>query len=204
MKDKSKYQNHPLWSGVASILESKDVNELPSGTRGYLLHLLHDLENRRGSTNAFYVSERSLDDLSNRINSISSWINNPNNASSIDQQVDACFNALSSEWPAHNGRKVADISKDTYDAYIEDANAKIEEARIAADKVAELKASYESEIADARQRISALEAEAKEGFDEIRLESEKEADELSERIESNYVGKLQGLSQEADTLLQKV
>lgn len=117
MKDKTRYQNHPLWDNVKGILASEDLGNLPSGTRGYLLHLLHDLDKRRESTNPFYVQERSLDDLNNRLSNVASWIPNPNNASSIDQYVDACFATLSSEWPANNGRKVADISKSTYDDF---------------------------------------------------------------------------------------
>lgn len=125
MKDKTRYQNHPLWDNVKGILASEDLGNLPSGTRGYLLHLLHDLDKRRESTNPFYVQERSLDDLNNRLSNVASWIPNPNNASSIDQYVDACFATLSSEWPANNGRKIADISKSTYDDFIDEATARL-------------------------------------------------------------------------------
>ena len=143
MKDKTRYQNHPLWDNVKGILASEDLGNLPSGTRGYLLHLLHDLDKRRESTNPFYVQERSLDDLNNRLSNVASWIPNPNNASSIDQYVDACFATLSSEWPANNGRKIADISKSTYDDFIDEATSKIASAREAADKVEELSRQFQ-------------------------------------------------------------
>lgn len=169
MKDKTRYQNHPLWDNVKGILASEDLGNLPSGTRGYLLHLLHDLDKRRESTNPFYVQERSLDDLNNRLSNVASWISNPNNASSIDQYVDACFATLSSEWPANNGRKVADISKSTYDDFIHEATSKIASAREAADKVEELSRQFKRRRMNTRFSQHFAGGNSPEGNVQVRL-----------------------------------
>lgn len=184
MKDKARYRNHPLWDSVKGILASEDLKDLPSGTRGYLLHLLHDLDKRKDSTNPFYVSERSLDDLNNRLSNVASWVSNPGNASTIDQYVDACFATLSSEWPANNGRKVADISKSTYDDYIGDASRKIESAREAADKVEELSRLCQEKEKEYEAAIGELKASYDESIDASKTQLEVRRDELSNRFES--------------------
>lgn len=182
MKDKTRYQNHPLWDNVKGILASEDLGNLPSGTRGYLLHLLHDLDKRRDSTNPFYVQERSLDDLNNRLSNVASWIPNPNNASSIDQYVDACFATLSSEWPANNGRKVADISKSTYDDFIHEATSKIASAREAADKVEELSRQFQEKKEEYEIEIDGLKTSFGESVDTTKAQLEERRDELSNQF----------------------
>lgn len=182
MKDKTRYQNHPLWDNVKGILASEDLGNLPSGTRGYLLHLLHDLDKRRESTNPFYVQERSLDDLNNRLSSVASWISNPNNASSIDQYVDACFATLSSEWPANNGRKIADISKSTYDDFIHEATSKIVSAREAADKVEELSRQFQEKKEEYEIEIDGLKTSFGESVDTTKAQLEERRDELSNQF----------------------
>ena len=184
MKDKTRYQNHPLWDNVKGILASEDLGNLPSGTRGYLLHLLHDLDKRKDSTNPFYVQERSLDDLNNRLSNVASWIPNPNNASSIDQYVDACFATLSSEWPANNGRKVADISKSTYDEFIDEATSKIASAREAADKVEELSRQFQEKKDEYEAGLVELKSSYAETIDESKTQLEKRRDELGDEFES--------------------
>ena len=184
MKDKARYQNHPLWDNVKGILASEDLGNLPSGTRGYLLHLLHDLDKRRESTNPFYVQERSLDDLNNRLSNVASWIPNPNNASTIDQYVDACFATLSSEWPANNGRKVADISKSTYDDFIDEATSKIASAREAADKVEELSRQFQEKKDEYEAGLVELKSSYVETIDESKTQLEKRRDELGDEFES--------------------
>ena len=183
MKDKTRYQNHPLWDNVKGILASEDLGNLPSGTRGYLLHLLHDLDKRRDSTNPFYVQERSLDDLNNRLSNVASWISNPSNASSIDQYVDACFTTLSSEWPANNGRKVADISKSTYDDFIDEATSKIASAREAADKVEELSRQFQEKKDEFEAGLVELKSSYAETIDESKTQLEKRRDELGDEFE---------------------
>lgn len=182
MKDKTRYQNHPLWDNVKGILASEDLGNLPSGTRGYLLHLLHDLDKRRESTNPFYVQERSLDDLNNRLSNVASWISNPNNASSIDQYVDACFATLSSEWPANNGRKIADISKSTYDDFIHEATSKIVSAREAADKVEELSRQFQEKKEEYEIEIDGLKTSFGESVDTTKAQLEERRDELSNQF----------------------
>ena len=182
MKDKTRYQNHPLWDNVKGILASEDLGNLPSGTRDYLLHLLHDLDKRRDSTNPFYVQERSLDDLNNRLSNVASWIPNPNNASSIDQYVDACFATLSSEWPANNGRKVADISKSTYDDFIHEATSKIASAREAADKVEELSRQFQEKKEEYEIEIDGLKTSFGESVDTTKAQLEERRDELSNQF----------------------
>jgi|GEM_PF-1498948 len=182
MKDKTRYQNHPLWDNVKGILASEDLGNLPSGTRGYLLHLLHDLDKRRESTNPFYVQERSLDDLNNRLSNVASWISNPNNASSIDQYVDACFATLSSEWPANNGRKIADISKSTYDDFIHEATSKIASAREAADKVEELSRQFQEKKEEYEIEIDGLKTSFGESVDTTKAQLEERRDELSNQF----------------------
>lgn len=184
MKDKTRYQNHPLWDNVKGILASEDLGNLPSGTRGYLLHLLHDLDKRKDSTNPFYVQERSLDDLNNRLSNVASWISNPNNASSIDQYVDACFATLSSEWPANNGRKVADISKSTYDDFIDEATSKIASAREAADKVRELSRQFQEKKEEYEIEIKGLKTSFSESVDTTKAQLEERRDELSNQFKS--------------------
>lgn len=222
MKDKTRYNNHPLWDNVKGILASEDLKNLPSSTRGYVLHLLHDLDKRKDSTNPFYVQERSLDDLNNRLGSIASWLPNPNNASSIDQYVDACFNVLSSEWPANNGRKTADISKATYDAYLEDAAEKINSVRENADQVSELRNDFATEINELKQSIEELQNDASDSISKIEQDSQEKANELLEefrsvviesrqktetttnQIETDYVETLGKLNNQAQELLDKV
>lgn len=173
MKDKTQYNNHSIWDNVKGILASEDLKNLPLGTRDYLLYLLHDLDKRKDSTNPFYVQEHSLDDLNNRLSNVASWISNPDNASSIDQYVDACFNTLSSEWPANNGRKVADISKSTYDDFIDEAAAKIDSARKAADQVLQLKNDYAVEVNNLKSSIEELRKNAADSISAIEQDSQK-------------------------------
>lgn len=111
-------------------------------------------------------------------------MSNPNNASSIDQYVDACFATLSSEWPANNGRKVADISKSTYDDFIDEATSKIASAREAADKVKELSRQFQEKKEEYDIEIDGLKTSFGESVDTAKAQLEERRDALSNQFKS--------------------
>lgn len=119
----------------------------------------------------------------NRLSNVASWMSNPSNASSIDQYVDACFTTLSSEWPANNGRKVADISKSTYDDFIDEATSKIASAREAADKVEELSRQFQEKKDEFEAGLVELKSSYAETIDESKTQLEKRRDELGDEFE---------------------
>ena len=83
-----------------------------------------------------------------------------------------------------NGRKVADISKSTYDDFIDEATSKITSAREAADKVEELSRQFQEKKDEYEAGLVKLKSSYVETIDESKTQLEKCRDELGDEFES--------------------
>ena len=220
MKDKKQFENHQLWMLVDKLQSDDRISTTPTDTRDYLNYLLADLQKRKAHTNPYFVQEGTLQSLCSYLNNINGWL--PGNISSIDDYVGRCFEELSKNWPAHNGRQVADIQKDTYDAYVAQASSELVVLKDEVDKVQELRNEYEAQISELQSSIEEVKTDSVSELDQICSDAENRAKELAEKyeqviaeskdnsevslkaIEKDYTNSLEETKEEADNLLQKV
>lgn len=222
MKDKEAFRSHELWQLVDGIKASEYLPNLPSDTRKYLIALLEDLNKRRERTNPFYVNESSLSNIYNYISNINDWISNPDNVSIIDSYIDECFRELASSWPANNGRMIADINKDTYESFMDDAQAKLNTAVESVDKAQELESQFEAKKEECEKSLDELKSSFIQAITEAKDELVQSKDNLVEKyeleikdrtdktdstlaaIEKNFTESLQQTKKDTESILDEV
>ena len=220
MQSSDSFRNHPLWETLQTIEEENKYRELDPPARHYLVALLEELKKRRDSVNRYFVSANSLDNLNNLLANIR--IYTPSNPSHVAQYVTEAFSELSSRWPAHNGRFVADVSKATFDRIVGELADDLTEARASVDKVKELEEAYDADAQDIKQNLHALkenveasianvEQDAKTKLDALDNAYKQDAEERKmqnaeaiQKIRDEFIAHLKAKDEEASRILEEV
>ena len=182
MKDRKAFENHELWTLVEELKNDDRISDVPVDTRQYLRYLLEQLSKRKKTTNAYFVRRSSLDELRGQLGNIRNQI--PRNVSAIDGAIDECMGIIASEWPANNGRQIADIAEGVRDEFFTATEEKIEQARESADKVEELSRQFEEKKAEFDDEIESLKSSFEEAVKASKADLDGRRDELGARFES--------------------
>lgn len=222
MKNREDFEEHTLWTTLEQI-EAKDdlIAELPSDTRKYLQFLIDDLKKRKSKSQAYYLSASRLDSLESNLNRISGYVDNEDSAR-VDQYVAACFDELSSNWPANYAKDLASITESTIDSISNNAQRRIAEADKAADKVADLSQSYEehsdalesafdSQSQEINSNLGALQEETSQALKELETETQQSLENLqnhttqeTDAIQKSFEESLGDIKSEAESILDDV
>lgn len=176
MKDRKAFENHELWTLVEELKNDDRISDVPVDTRQYLRYLLEQLSKRKKTTNAYFVRRSSLDELRGQLGNIRNQI--PRNVSAIDGAIDECMGIIASEWPANNGRQIADIAEGVRDEFFTATEEKIEQARESADKVEELSRQFEEKKAEFDNEIESLKSSFEEAVKASKADLDGRRDEL--------------------------
>lgn len=221
MQDSNTFKNHALWTTLQAIEDESEYKEIEDvAVRHYLIALLEELPKRRDGVNPYFVPVESLDNLNSYLSSIRSYI--PSNPSQVARYVENAFADLSARWPAHNGRYVADISKETFDRIVGEMADDIEKARAYVDRVKELEEKYEAKASEVEQNLLSLKEETETTVSSIEKDAEtrltalddaykREASESKtstatsiQEIKDEYIAKLIEKDEEAKRILKEV
>ena len=208
MRDKSAFESHELWTLVEELKKSTQHHEqLPEETLQYLLALLNDLEARQKQTDHHYISTEQLSALKNYLSNIK---RNPGNANTVNTNIDNAFKQLCS-WPANNGRRIADIYKNTYEDYLKHAEKRIAECEKAANRVTELKEEFSNAQEAMQTKLGDMEEETSQQLEAMRDRQENELQQLNENAinsintaDDEYKNRLGEMANEAERLLDEV
>ena len=142
--------------------------------------MLEELPKRRDGVNPYFVPSESLDNLNTYLSSARSYI--LSNPSQIARYVGNAFAELSARWPAHNGRYVADIPKETFDRITGEMADDLEEARAYVDSVKELEEKYEIKASEVEESLLSLKEETESAVSSI----EKDAETRLTALDNDY------------------
>ena len=210
-----------MWTTLQTIEDESEYKEIEDvAVRHYLIALLEELPKRRDGVNPYFVPAESLDNLNSYLSSIRSYI--PSNPSQVARYVGDAFAELSARWPAHNGRYVADISKETFDRIVGEMADDIEKARSYVDRVKDLEEKYEAKASEVEQNLLSLKEETETTVSSIEKDAEarltalddaykQEASESKtstatsiQEIKDEYIAKLIEKDEEAKRILEEV
>lgn len=183
MKNTQDYKGHALWTTLQETENNESIEDLPTDTRNYLKELLIDLNKRHSLTVAHLVSMASLNNINSWLQSMSDYI--PSNPSQVDAYIDQIFAELASNWPAHNGRQVADIANETHDVLVNEMIKNLDEAQGSVNKVQELTEQYESKIEEVEGRIQAFQESTETRISQIASEAQAQTEELNEELKAS-------------------
>lgn len=217
MRDRNAYENSSVWNMVSEIKQNEYINSLSPGMRNYLMYLLEDIE-RRKNTNCYYVSESTLNTLNNDLRYIRDYLS----SSSLESYINQAFEHLASSWPAHNGRRVADIAQSTYNHYVDEAEKRIKEIRDQADKIDSLKDEFDDFLESTKNEIvgtkevmekrtdeieeatNTRRKEMGEQYEDFLVYAKENAEKSIEQITESYLKKIKEINRSAEILLEQV